>query len=74
MKCEKCQGTGKVEGGRIYCLIDLPCGECGGSGEIHCCDGLQEQPEPATDYDGWVGSPHDPGPMPSDGEADTCDG
>jgi hypothetical protein len=54
MKCEKCQGTGKVGGGRVYCLIDLPCGDCGGTGEIHCCDGLQEQPDS----------------MPSDGEAD----
>lgn len=23
-----------------------PCAECGGHGEVHCCDGLQEQPEP----------------------------
>lgn len=22
----------------------LPCPECEGHGEIHCCDGLQEQP------------------------------
>jgi len=24
----------------------LPCPDCEGHGEIHCCDGLQEQPEP----------------------------
>jgi hypothetical protein len=59
MKCEKCQGTGKVGGGRVYCLIDLPCGDCGGTGEV---------PAP-VDYDGWVGSPHDPGPTPTEGEA-----
>jgi hypothetical protein len=23
----------------------LPCPECGGMGEIHCCDGLMMQPE-----------------------------
>lgn len=23
----------------------LPCPECEGHGEIHCCDGLQEQPD-----------------------------
>jgi hypothetical protein len=64
VRCERCFGTGKVEGGRVYCLIDLPCGDCGGTGEIHC-----EQPAP-VDYDGWVGSPHDPGPTPTEGGAD----
>lgn len=23
----------------------VPCPECDGQGEIHCCDGLREQPE-----------------------------
>jgi hypothetical protein len=23
----------------------IPCPECQGQGELHCCDGLQEQPE-----------------------------
>jgi hypothetical protein len=23
----------------------IPCPECQGHGEIHCCDGLQEQPD-----------------------------
>ena len=23
----------------------VPCPECEGHGEIHCCDGLQEQPD-----------------------------
>jgi hypothetical protein len=23
-----------------------PCPECGGFGEVHCCEGLQAQPEP----------------------------
>lgn len=25
----------------------LPCPECQGQGEMHCCEGLQEQPEAA---------------------------
>jgi len=50
MRCEKCQGAGKVKG--IACLhtgqsieVEMPCRECGGTGVSHCCDGLQEQPE-----------------------------
>lgn len=27
----------------------IPCPECSGVGEIHCCDGLQEQPDPDAD-------------------------
>lgn len=39
MQCPRCHGAHfvLVNGSR------LPCPECGGLGEIHCCDGLQEQ-------------------------------
>ena len=38
--CPHCHGTRVVTtDGR-----DAPCEECGGRGEIHCCEGLQEQP------------------------------
>ena len=30
----------------------LPCPECEGQGEIHCCDGLQEQPLAGSASDG----------------------
>lgn len=33
--------------GRHWIVVDgrmMPCPECGGLGEWHCCDGLQEQP------------------------------
>ena len=42
MLCPICHGT-------RYVLVDgcrRPCPECGGFGEIHCCDGLAEQPDP----------------------------
>lgn len=41
MLCPRCYGThvALVNGQR------LPCPECGGLGEIHCCDGLTEQPD-----------------------------
>ena len=40
MLCPRCYGTHVVvvNGQRV------PCPECAGVGEIHCCDGLQEQP------------------------------
>ncbi len=41
MLCPRCYGThvAVVDGRRV------PCPECGGVGEIHCCDGLTEQPD-----------------------------
>jgi hypothetical protein len=40
MLCPRCYGTHIVQvNGRRD-----PCPECAGVGEIHCCDGLQEQP------------------------------
>jgi hypothetical protein len=42
MLCPRCHGTHVivVNGQR------RPCPDCQGMGEIHCCDGLQEQPDP----------------------------
>jgi hypothetical protein len=41
MLCPRCHGTHViVVNGRPQ-----PCPECQGMGEIHCCDGLIEQPE-----------------------------
>jgi hypothetical protein len=41
MICPFCQGQRlvRVQG------KPQPCEECGGKGEIHCCEGLQAQPE-----------------------------
>lgn len=42
MLCPHCHGT-------RYLLLNgqrLPCPDCAGMGEIHCCDGLMEQPDP----------------------------
>jgi hypothetical protein len=40
MLCPVCYGKHVVTlDGR-----QLPCPECAGAGEVHCCDGLQEQP------------------------------
>lgn len=45
MICPRCYGKHiVVEGGVI-----APCAECGGLGEIHCCDGLREQEELAQE-------------------------
>jgi hypothetical protein len=35
--------------GRHFVLVEgrqVPCPECQGFGELHCCDGLTEQPGP----------------------------
>jgi hypothetical protein len=42
MLCSHCHG-------RHVTFVDgqvRPCEECGGLGEVHCCEGLQAQPEP----------------------------
>jgi len=41
VRCEYCHGKGTVlaEG------QPQPCAECGGTGHLHCCEGLQAQPE-----------------------------
>ena len=42
MLCPQCHGTHYVlDNGQRR-----PCPECAGIGEIHCCDGLTEQPDP----------------------------
>jgi hypothetical protein len=41
MICEHCHGKNWIiEGGQVQL-----CSECGGFGHLHCCDGLQAQPE-----------------------------
>jgi hypothetical protein len=43
MLCDYCHGKRlSIVGGKIEL-----CSECGGLGVIHCCEGLQAQPEPA---------------------------
>jgi hypothetical protein len=41
MLCSCCHGQHFV----IRAGQMLPCPECGGIGEIHCCDGLTAQPD-----------------------------
>ena len=61
LRCETCQGYGKRLNPRLIVIGDtnfatevhnpqrlpllIPCEECGGSGSVHCCEGLQAQPE-----------------------------
>jgi len=41
MFCNRCQGKAVLlHEGKLR-----PCEECGGMGIIHCCEGLQAQPE-----------------------------
>jgi hypothetical protein len=40
MLCDNCHGRRVIPDERGPYL----CPECGGRGETHCCDGLQEQP------------------------------
>lgn len=56
MLCPRCHGTHVVlvSGQRV------PCPECGGVGEIHCCDGLTEQPDADCD----ATAPDRPRPTP----------
>ena len=42
MICPICDGKGLIViRGQVQ-----PCEDCGGQGRIHCCEGLQAQPEP----------------------------
>ena len=61
MQCERCKGSGWVRccllsidpvvkgepvTARVEKVLDpMPCPDCDGSGQAHCCDGLQEQPD-----------------------------
>lgn len=40
-RCDPCHGTGR----RITRGIQVTCGDCGGCGRVHCCEGEQAQPE-----------------------------
>jgi hypothetical protein len=58
MICDICGGDGVLpivnideNTGPVLCGEE-PCFECGGTGIIHCCEGLREQPEPARREDG----------------------
>jgi len=42
MLCPYCHGTRWVTRNGLR----VPCPECAGVGEVHCCDGLQEQLDP----------------------------
>jgi hypothetical protein len=39
--CENCHGKGVI----LIAGAPHPCPECGGLGLLHCCEGLQAQPE-----------------------------
>lgn len=43
MQCEACHGSGSVG------PLPIPCGDCGGSGVAHCCDGIREQLDPGDE-------------------------
>ena len=48
MRCQFCDG-GKIDwptliDGRQH-TVKIDCPECGGTGHLHCCEGLREQPE-----------------------------
>lgn len=57
MRCEACQGTGRVKAPSypvpppdrdhsigLSIAPRFPCPTCGGSGIAHCCEGEREQP------------------------------
>lgn len=46
MRCETCRGEGKVG------PLPIPCGDCGGTGFAHCCEGDRACPEPDSDDPG----------------------
>ncbi len=55
MRCTECHGRGVFgtinsdgEYGPLFPRA-LPCPECGGTGHLHCCEGLREQPETEKD-------------------------
>jgi hypothetical protein len=60
MNCPVCHGKGIFSfggyervgaGDWMKSTMNIPCLECGGLGQIHCCDGLHEQPEPESDIE-----------------------
>lgn len=65
MLCPYCHGTRWVvrDGAR------QPCPECGGMGEVHCCDGLQEQLDPGLNTPAPAAVPPAPAAAPGRGPA-----
>ena len=59
MLCVYCHGKGTVQAA----AGPQPCAECGGSGLLHCCEGLQAQPE-----SGKVNSAREQPPRGEDGD------
>lgn len=45
MRCERCRGTGDDPELRDLLGQVVPCWECGGCGQTHCCGGDQAQPD-----------------------------
>lgn len=45
MRCQFCDGLG-TRGKGWYERDMEPCPECGGTGHLHCCEGLREQHHP----------------------------
>lgn len=52
MRCGRCEGTGRIAEVKRLRRSDewmqgpwMPCPDCNGSGQAHCCDGLCAQPE-----------------------------
>jgi DnaJ-class molecular chaperone len=47
MNCPVCHGTGLIQAGKWD--PEQPCFECSGIGQVHCCEGLCEQPDDTED-------------------------
>ena len=46
MRCDHCQGTGwydAIVDRKDRILARLPCPECGGYGEVSCCEGTERE-------------------------------
>ena len=52
MRCTFCGGSGTTDWPALVSRrvhnVAVPCPECGGSGHMHCCEGLQEQADDAV--------------------------
>jgi hypothetical protein len=54
MLCPRCHGTHVI----LVNGCQRPCPECSGMGEIHCCDGLLEQPDQESGVGGQESDEH----------------
>jgi hypothetical protein len=66
MLCPDCHGKGLLQppaGPAPTPPHPQPCPGCGGVGVVHCCEGLQAQPEPPF----WRGTPRPAGLNPPPG-------